>query len=75
MKNVKRRDRSDGGPSMDTRRLTRSMTKKLQMDLEDQVLTILSTWNPSPMEAPLACNLFSIGLDIDEAYMPMIQPC
>ena len=73
MKNVKRRDRSDGGPSMDTRRLTRSMTKKLQMDLEDQVLAIMSTWNPSSLEAPLACNLLSIELDIDEACMPMIR--
>ena len=52
----------DGGPSMETRRLTRSMTKKLQMDqeFEDQVLTIMSTLDPSTHGAQLACNLLCI---------------
>ena len=56
----------DGGPSMETRRLTRSMTKKLQEDLglEDQVLTIMSTWKLSHIGAPLACNLLSIDLHL-----------
>ena len=52
----------DGGPSMETRRLTRSMTKKLQMDqeLEDQVLTIMSTLDPPIHGAQMACNLLCI---------------
>ena len=47
---------------METRRLTRSMTKKLQMDqeFEDQVLTIMSTLDPSTHGAQLACNLLWI---------------
>ena len=64
----------DEGSSMDTRRLTRSMIKRLQLDLEDQVLTIMSTWNPPSNLAPLACNLLSVELHIDEACMPMIWP-
>ena len=52
----------DGGPSMETRRLTRSMTKKLQMDqeFEDQVLTIMSTLDPPIHGAQMACNLLCI---------------
>ena len=53
----------DGGPCMENRRLTRNMTKRLQMDLEDQVLTIMSTWNPPSIGSPLACNLLCIELD------------
>ena len=53
----------DGGPSIEDRRLTRSMTKRLQMNLEDQVLTIMSTWNPPSIGASLACNLLCIELD------------
>ena len=52
----------DGGPSMETRRLIRSMAKRLQMDqeLEDQVLTIMSTLDPPIHGAQMACNLLSI---------------
>ena len=47
---------------METRRLTRSMVKKLQMDqeFEDQVLTIMSTLDPPIHGAQLACNLLCI---------------
>ena len=57
---------NNGGLSMKTRRLTRSMTKKLQEDLEleDQVLTIISTWKPSHIGVPLACNLLNIDLHL-----------
>ena len=53
---------ADGGPSMETRRLTRSMAKRLQMDqeLEDQVLTIMSTLDPPIHGAQMACNLLCI---------------
>ena len=54
---------SDGGPSMENRRVTRSMTKRLQLGLEDQVLTIMNTWKPPSIGASLACNLLCIELD------------
>ena len=52
---------------METKRLTMSITENLQEDLEleDQVLTIMSTWKPSHIGVPLACNLLSIDLQFE----------
>ena len=43
-------DLYDGGSSMEMRRLARSITKSLRRELEYQVLTIMSTWEPSTLE-------------------------
>ena len=49
----------DKGPSMEIRRLDRSITKSLQRELEDQVLIIMSTWELSTLETQ-ACHLLSV---------------